>query len=234
MRGRRLGALGRGRAEEQARRIGEQARLQRITLGLTRAHVARRARVAKSTVERVEDGEIGVQLDTLTAVTVAVGLDLVLSTYPGRSVSLRDTGQLELAKVLLDAAAPYWRGRLEVSAGEHGRSADLVLRGADEVLHVEIERLATDFQAQYRSARGKTEALSAGERRPVRLVIAVEDTRRNRAALRPHAELIGSQLPGTTREVMATLRSGRPLGKEAFIWVRRPPSRLSVAARGRG
>jgi transcriptional regulator with XRE-family HTH domain len=222
MRGRKAGALGRGRAEEQAIRIGRQVKLQRVTLGMSRSEVARRARVSDSTVERVEDGDPGSQLNTVVAVTSAVGLDLVLNAYPGQTVSLRDSGQMELAEVIRGAAAAYWHPRLEVAAGEFGRSADMVLYGAEEVVHVEIERAATDFQAQYRSARRKTDTLAAAEQRPIRLVIAVEDTRRNREALRAHADLIRSQLPATTREVMAALRGGRPLGRDGLGWLRRP------------
>lgn len=205
--------------------MGGEARLHRLTLGMSRAEVARRARVSESTVERIEAGDPGVQLNTLVAVTTAVGLDLVMHVYPGRTVSLRDSGQLELAEVLRTVAGAYWRARLEVPAGEYGRSADIVLYGAEEIQHHEIERVATDFQAQYRSARRKTESLSAGERRPVRVVIDVEDTRRNRAALRPHMALIRTELPATTREVMASLRYGQPLGRDGLAWVRRPRPR---------
>src|SRR5690606_31071832 len=151
----------------------------------------------------------------------AAGLDLVLQAYEGSAVSLRDTGQMEIAEAIRRTASAAWRGVTEVAAGPYGRSADLVFYGPEEVIHMEIERGAADFQAQERSAKRKREALAAGESRPVRLVLVIEDARANRAAMEPHAALVRSQYPAGSREVLAALRSGRPLGRDGLLWVRR-------------
>jgi hypothetical protein len=171
-------------------------------------------------VERIERGDPGVQLDTLTAVCAALGLDVVVSAYPGATPRLRDAGQLTAAQHLCTVAHSSWRAGLEVPAGDHGRAADLVLTGADEIVHVEIERSIVDFQAQYRAAALKREFLAARDSRPVRLVMVVEDTRRNRAALAPHWGLIQTVLPAGSRRVLASLRSGRPLGQDGLLWYR--------------
>lgn len=202
-------------------RIAGEFRLARLTLGLSRDRVARRAGVARSTVERYEAGATEIAIDIAAAVMAAVGLDLVLKAYPGGPVSLRDTGQMTLADQLRQLAAAYWMPRLEVLAGDHGRAADVVLYGAEEILHLEIERHATDFQAQLRSARQKQEVISARSDRPVRLVLVIEDTRKNREALRLHAGLIASQLPADSRAVLRSVRLGRPLGSDGLLWLRR-------------
>ena len=173
------------RASVQADRFAEELRLGRALVGMSRQQAAVRAYVSWSTVERAERGDPGLALDTMCALADAVGLDLVLRVYPGRGPSLRDTGQLTLAEMLVRQLDERWRPTLELAVGPHGESIDLVLFGADEILAVEIERTVVDFQAQFRRADSKRGMLGAGHRRPVRLVLAVEDTRRNRAIWSP-------------------------------------------------
>lgn len=213
--------MGARRAVEQMARMASELRVARSTLALSQADVAKRAGVDRLTVVRAEAGTPGMEVSTLTAVMTAVGLDLVMNAYPGRSISLRDTGQMQLADQIRRLAAAQWRPQIEESVGEHGRSADLVFYGADEILHLEIERRAIDFQAQLRSALRKWEVLAGRGERPVRLVLAFEDTTRNREALALHADLISSRLPANSREVMRALRGGQPLGRDGLLWMRR-------------
>ena len=220
---RRRRAPARDRASHQARRVGAEVKLARSALSLSCRQVGRLAGVATSTVLRIERGDPGVQLDTLAAVCAAVGLDLVASAYPGATPRLRDSGQLQVAEDLRTQAHATWRPMLEVPAGEHGKSADLVLIGPDEILHVEIERNIVDFQAQYRAAAAKREYLAARDARPVRLVMVISDARLNRSAVAPHEELIRVALPAGTRGVLSSLRTGKPLGRDGLLWYR-PPS----------
>lgn len=209
------------RAGAQAARAGEEIVRAQSVLGFTDRQVARRAGVAASTVGRIRAGDGRVQLNTLCAVAEAVGLDLTLNAYIGRQPTLRDTGQLAIAIVLRGLAQATWQSALEVAAGDHGRSADVVLFGPGEILHVEIERRLVDFQLQYRSAVRKREALAAAHARPVRLVMVVEDTQHNRRLVAGHAAAIGSALPAGSREVLSALRRGQPLGRDGLLWIRR-------------
>jgi transcriptional regulator with XRE-family HTH domain len=214
-------ASSRVRALEQSARVGGEVKLARVTLGMSRQQVADRARVSWSTVVRVELGDPHVGVETMCAVAEAVGLDVVLRVYPGRPPGLRDTGQLALAEQLVAQVNPAWQPQLELPIGPHGESIDLAFFGADEIIDSEVERMAADHQGQYRRADQKRQALAAQHRRPVRLVLVVEDTRRNRAALGPHMALIRTMLPAGSREVLAALRAGRPLGRDGLLWIRR-------------
>lgn len=209
------------RARRQAARIGEEITRAQSVLGLTDRMVARLAGVAPSTVGRLRSGDGRAQANTLFAVAGAVGLDVALRAYPAREPSLRDTGQLTVATLLQSIAHPIWQPAIEVAAGDHGRSADLVFFGPREILHVEIERLLVDFQLQYRSALRKREVLAAQHARAVRLILAVEDTQRNRTAMRGQRTIIQSALPAGSREVLRALRSGVPLGHDGLLWIRR-------------
>ena len=106
----------------------------------------------------------------------------------------------------------------------------MVFRGPTEILAVEIERLMLDWQAQYRRLSVKRAWLAEHTWLPVRLVIVIEDTRRNRAAVAPHRPLIQSVIPIGSRGVLSAIRSGTPLGGDGLCWLRRS-SEASLAAR---
>lgn len=192
-----------------------------MTLAMTLRQAASLAGVSWSTAARVELGDPNASLDTLCAVAGAVGLDTVVRTYPGTPPTLRDTGQLALVERLCREAHAVWQPHVELLIGQHGESIDLVLLGSQEIWATEIERMATDFQAQYRRADRKREALGALHRRPVRLVMVVEDTRRNRSAVEAHLAFMRSVLPAGTRQVLNALRRGTPLGEDGLAWIRR-------------
>lgn len=206
-------------------RIGEEVRLARVSLGLTVHRASRLAGVSWSTAARVEAGDPDVGVETLCALAEAVGVDVVLRAYPGRQPSLRDSGQLAVAENIRAVADAAWQSTLELPIGEHGAAVDMVLFGPNEIIAVEIERTLADWQAQYRRADQKRRALAAQHARAVRLVLVVEDTRRNRALLAPVRSLLDTALPARSRDVIAALRSGRPLRRDGLLWVRRrrPP-----------
>jgi hypothetical protein len=156
--------------------------------------------------------------------TEAVGLDFVAQLYPGREPRLRDTGQLELARVIAAMAARQWTANLEVAAGEHGEAIDMVLMRSDEIVAIEIERLMLDAQAQIRRLILKRDWLAARHERPVRLVVIVEDTRRNRGAMVQHMSLLRTTFPAGSREVFGAIRSGMTLRRDGLAWLRRPRS----------
>lgn len=158
----------------------------------------------------------------LVAATAAVGLDLVLQTYPGREPGLRDSGQLAFAQQLVAMASPTWRASLEEPAGEHGQAVDLVLWSPEEVIAVEIERMLIDWQAQLRRWSAKREWLAARHSRRVRLVVLAADTRRNRVAVAPFAAVIGKTFPSGSRAVLHAVRTGSVLGADGLCWMRQP------------
>ena len=223
-----LRRLGGRRAHVQGETVGGEIKVARGEHGLTRAQASRRAGVSPDTLRRVEAGDPGVSITTLCAVGEAVALDIVIRAYPGRGHSLRDTGQLAVAELLSAIANPSWKAALELPAGDHGEACDIGFFGSTEIIDTEIDRMILDFQAQYRRSNRKRSYLAERHQRPVRLVLAVEDTERNRAAVAPHADFIKAVLPAGSREILKALRSGVPLGRDGLLWIRRrkpPPAR---------
>lgn len=207
-------------ARETSGRIGQEVRLARMNHGLSLRAAARLAGVAPETQRRVEAGDPHVQIATACQVGAAVGLRIWGRAYPAATPTLRDTGQLWIADWIRREAHSTLDIRLEVALGNL-RAADLVIASPTEILHVEIERLLADFQAQFRLADAKRTLLAEHHQRPVRLILAIEDTKHNRQVVEPHHGLIASALPAGSREVLRAIRTGQPVGRDGLLWVRR-------------
>jgi len=206
-------------ARDLSQTVGREVELARTNLALTRRAASRLAGVSATTQRRVEEGDPSVGLETMCRVASAVGLKVWAKAFPVRTPTLRDTGQLGIADYLRSMAHAAYRAAVELGLG-NGRSIDIAFFGSLEILAMEIERLIADLQAQYRAASAKRDDLAVGHQRPVRLVMVLEDTRRNRAAVREHEALVRAMLPAGSREVLRALRSGEPLGRDGLLWVR--------------
>jgi hypothetical protein len=99
----------------------------------------------------------------------------------------------------------------------------MVLVGASEIIHLEIERALFDVQAQLRRGLLKRDALSQRHDRPVRFVLAIPDTARNRRHLTTVGDLLRRTLPQTSKTVWARIRDGRPLGADGVLVLRMKP-----------
>jgi transcriptional regulator with XRE-family HTH domain len=191
---------------------------------LSQARLATLARASQPEVSKAERGLLDVSLEARCRLAAACGHELGWRLYPVATVRLRDSGQLELAQAIVASAHHSWHPRLEVPvAPGEARAADLILTGEMEILHIEIERALVDFQAQLRSANLKREALQAQDARPVKLVLAVPDTRMTRVRLTPFEELIARTLPARSARVWRAIRSGEALETDGILFVRPGP-----------
>jgi hypothetical protein len=173
-------------------------------------------------VSLAERGLTVPSLDVIRRLAAATGHDLVVRMYPADGVRLRDSGQLQVAETIRAAASPAWRVQLEVPVGAapDRRAADMVLDGPAGLVAIEVERALLDFQAQLRAAQLKRAAMAERLGRSIYLVIAVPDTRRNRAALLSHQSLVAGAMSVPSKQLWACLRSGTPLGGDGLLWVR--------------
>lgn len=207
-----------------------------MNAGLTQAEIARLAGVSQQETSKAERGATDISLDARCRLAAACGHELGWRLHPVATVRLRDSGQLGLAQAIVAVAHPSWRPRLEVPvAPSDARAADLLLTGATEIIHIEIERALVDFQAQLRSAQLKRGLIAAREARPIRLVIAVPATRTTRERLAPFAQLIGQTMPASSRAIWRTIQGGEPLAGDGILFVRparneRPTKALPRAA----
>jgi len=194
-----------------------------MTAGLTQRKLAGLAGLSQQEASKAEKGATDLSLEARCRLAAAAGHELSLRLYPIATVRLRDSGQLGIAQAIVAVAHPAWRAALEVPVADGDRrAADLVLAGGKEIIHIEIERALVDFQAQLRSAQLKRETLAAHEGRPIRLVLAVPDTRASRARVAPFADLIARTLPAGSAATWRAIRDGQPLGGDGILFVRAP------------
>jgi transcriptional regulator with XRE-family HTH domain len=192
-----------------------------MTVGLTQLEMAKLAGISQQQASLVERGIGDVSLVARCRLAAACGHELGWRLYPVATVRLRDSGQMALAQVITAAAHPSRQARLEVPiAPGDARAADLVLTNANEIIHIEIERALVDFQAQLRSAQLKREALAARQPTPMRLVIAVPDTKTTRARLAPFGQVIAHALPAPSRQIWHSIHTGEPLNEDGILFVR--------------
>lgn len=203
--------------------FGREIRDARRAAGMTQGQLASRAGSSQTVISKIERGVMAPDLRSMTRIARGLGHRLSVRIYPADGIRLRDSGQLGLAELIRTAAHNTWGVSLEtpVAPAPDRRAADMVLNSATEVVHVEIERSLRDLQAQLRAANLKRVALAERLGRQVRLVLALPDTPATRQAVAPHAAIIHSAMPVTSRAAWAAIRSGTALGGDALLWVRR-------------
>lgn len=208
---------------EVVERFGREVRDARRAAGLTQSQLARRAGISQPVISRIERGISAPDLRSMARVARGVGHNLSVRIFPGDGIRLRDSGQLSVAEMIRAEAHRSWRVSLElpVAAPPDRRAADMVLDSHAEVILVEIERAPRDLQAQLRAAQLKRVAMAERLGRQVRLVLAMPDTAAARQAVAPHAAIVRTGLPVTSRAAWAAIRSGAQLTGDALLWVRR-------------
>jgi len=194
-----------------------------MNAGMSQVRLAALADVSQTEVSKAERGALDISLEARCRLAAACGHELGWRLYPVSTVRLRDSGQMALAHAIVETAHPSWKAQLEMPiAPGDARAADLVLTSPRETIHIEIERALVDFQAQLRSAQLKREALAAVEARPIRLVIAVPDTRSSRARLAPFRRLVSQTMPAASRDVWQAIRGAEALNGDGILFVRAP------------
>lgn len=227
-----MSAEGSRRADWLARRIGQEVQTARRMVAWSQRELGARAGVAQSTISRVEHGSPHADIETLCRVTAALALDLNVRTFPSTQVRLRDEQQLARIGFITARASRLWHPQIEARVTPEpsdARAIDLVLASAVEVVAVEVEGDLADFQGQLRPDLAKRDLLAARESRPVRLVLAIPDTRRLRGIIREHESLVARVLPASSRQIWASIRSGRPVGADGLLWL---PSAAGMVSPG--
>ena len=211
---------GHQRAEQLRQHFGRELRIGRIGNGLTQERLGRLAGVSQEYVSQIERGVVMPNLDVACRLAAGAGSELGLKLYPTSSVSLRESGQLEIAERISGRADRSWRTRMEVPVGA-GRAHDLVFDRPDEVAAIEIERTLTTLEAQARRGLAKRDALVQRESRPVRFILAVPDTRAMRELVRDHADFFARVFPVPSRAVWNSIKRGHAIGGDGILFVSR-------------
>lgn len=186
--------------------LGDEIYRARRQAGLSQAAVARVVGVHRSTIGRIERGEIaGVSIDLLGRLCAAVGLDLALRAYPSGE-PIRDAAHVALLGRLrsrLPADTP-WRTEVPLPIPGDLRAWDAVIGGPADAIAVEAETRLFDIQALTRRLEQKRR-----DGRLERVILLVGNTVSNRRALVLVRDGLRVDYPLDTREILAALTESR-------------------------
>jgi hypothetical protein len=188
------------------RSIGVEIRLARIGAGLSIDTAGRSVGLSASTFRRIERGSTsGIGVRQLSLAAAAVGLELVLRTYPDGD-PVRDAGHEALLgriRACLPSDAP-WQREVPLSLSGDRRAWDA---------RTMLERQRVDFEAEMRigdiqALQRKLELKRRDDNARI-VILVVADTRHNRRVLALHRESLREAFPLDTRVVLKALRAGR-------------------------
>jgi transcriptional regulator with XRE-family HTH domain len=195
-------------------------RATRVSLGLSQADVARAAGISRQLLGRYERDELGRNSwEQLAAIAGVLGVRLRIGSYPdGQPV--RDEVQLRLLGAFRARLHPSlaWRTEVPLPIPGDRRAWDAALIGDDGWTGVEgISRVgAVDATVRRVNLKHRDDP------RMGRVVLLVNDTSRNREALRGSLAVLRADFPLGTREVMAALEAGRQPALNGIVLLRVP------------
>lgn len=185
--------------------LGTELREARLARGIRQVDVARATATSRSKISRVERGSLrDLAIADLARHGAAVGLRLHARFYP-QGGGLRDAAQLDLLRRLRARIGDRWTWHLEAPLSIPGdqRAFDALLTRGDTTVAVEAITRLRDAQAQLRSATQKQRDGQA-----TRLVLLINATHANRAALATAADVLATTFPLVTRTTLAALTAG--------------------------
>jgi transcriptional regulator with XRE-family HTH domain len=190
-------------------------RLARIRAGISQKDVGHAVDMSASQVGRFERGQLQeVTIEQVCRLSAAVGLAVSLRLYPDGD-PIRDAAQVRLLERLRARTGGNvrWRTEVPLRGRDDSRAWDAVVDGTGCVDGIEAETRLSDLQATERRIMLKLRDDASVQH----VFMLVADTRANRAALAVGRESLRGNFPLDTREVIASLASGRCPGANGLI-----------------
>jgi transcriptional regulator with XRE-family HTH domain len=194
----------------------------RLSLGLSQQQVAAAGGVARSTVGKIERGEIGApDPEDLGAIAAVLGLRIRIGTYPDGD-PIADRVQVPLLGVFRGRLGRGIGWRIEVPLPTSGdpRAWDAVIEAEGAWGGVEAVARMGAVDATVRRALLKLR----DDPRVNRLILVVLDTARNRDALGLAERVLRADFPLDTRAVLGALGAGRLPPANGIVLLRLPPA----------
>lgn len=201
----------RGLAARRAKRhlleIGEAFADQRVSLGLSQAHVASAAGMERHKYGRIEAGKQASTIPELEAIAAVLGLELSIRLYPA-GPAVRDAGQAtRLTRFLSHVRAPL---RYRVEVGLPAREGAFEQRAWDAVLIGHGERTACELEMRLRDVQAmrRRHDLKRRDDPTEHFLLLIADTRHNRRVVAEYAELFQDLPRLRPADVLRALEAG--------------------------
>lgn len=208
------------RAGRVRRSLADDLAALRQDAGLSRAAVARAAKLHPSSVGRIEAGLVEPDLETLCRLATVLGSEVSIKLFAA-GAPLRDRLQAPMLEALLATAHPAWRRSIEVPVvGTVAGVIDCVLGHPVQPLLVatEVQSEIRRAEAAIRRSADKAEALRrapgesavamyhAGDRVDVSRLLLLRSTVATRANVRDLERTFAAAYPARMVDALASLR----------------------------
>jgi transcriptional regulator with XRE-family HTH domain len=222
---------------ETRQRLGRDLFQIRTDMAGTHGQIAALAGIDRSYYSRIEAGVANPSIETLTAISVALGADLSIRFYPGSGPRLTDRHQARMIETLLRSLSADWKPHLEVPVSRPVRGViDVVLeRRTDGLLvateaYSELRRLEQQIRwsREKAGALGSSTLLGPGALPAVSTLLVLRSTASTRELARQFESTLSVAYPARTREVLDALRAGSAWPGPGIIWIRIEGERVEL------
>jgi transcriptional regulator with XRE-family HTH domain len=211
-------------AREAKRALGRDLSRVRLDAGASHGTVAALAGIDRSYYSRIEAGTGNPTMETLAAISVALGADVSIRIFPGTGPRLTDRHQARMVERLLRSLDPGWKAHVEVTVSRPVRGViDVVLERRVEDLLVATEAYSElrRLEQQIRWSADKAAALGSSHLAGPRPLPTVSRLLVLEATLR-------AAYPARTADVIDALLLGSPWPGAGLVWVRIDGDRVEL------
>lgn len=225
------------RHRETVRAIGRDALRLRTDAGATQAQVSGVAGIDRSHLSRIEAGVATASLETLIAISTALGADMSVRLYPGTGPRLTDRHQARMVETLLRSLCADWRPHVEVPVSRPARGViDAVLeRPAARLLvateaYSELRRLEQQIRwsAEKAASLGSSDLVGQGPEVAVSRLLVLRSTAATRKVAHDFEATLRAAYPARTERVIASLRDGAEWPGPGIVWIRIEGDRVDL------
>jgi len=239
---RRLGIerVVRHRHRETIRSIGRDLLRIRTDSGATQRQVSSLAGVDHSHYSRIEAGAANASLETLIAISTALGADLTVRLYPGSGPRLTDRHQARMVETLLRSLSSDWRPHVEVPVSRPARGViDIVLGRPKSRLLVAAEVYSDlrRLEQQIRWSADKAASLASSDlvrdvlEPTISTLLVLRSTASTRQLAREFEATLRVAYPARSVSVVTSLRDGAAWPGPGIVWVRIEGERVELLDR---
>ncbi|MEX1346025.1 MAG: helix-turn-helix transcriptional regulator [Candidatus Limnocylindrales bacterium] len=218
----RIQREGTQRALDLRHRVAGDIRRAREDAGLSQRALARAAGVSASTLQALERGRYDPTTEVLARVGLTLGMDLSVRLYPGTGPLIRDRHQAAMGEALLGILEPRWHPSPEVWVRRPVSGViDLLLEPSDPsepLVATEVQSELRRLEQQIRWAHAKSDALAEARHRAVSSLLLLRNTRRTRAIVAEHGQLMGAAYPAPAAAAHAALTTASSWPGNAILW----------------
>jgi transcriptional regulator with XRE-family HTH domain len=220
--------------------VGEDIRRLREDAGVSKTAVAAIAGIDRTYLTDIEDGRVGVSLESLNRVAAALNANLNLRLFPNAGPRIRDRFQAPMIEALLNVVAPAYERHLEVPVYRPARGViDLVLALVGRIISVEAHSDLRRLEQQLRWAAEKSDALPSsaiwpalaapGVTTAISRILVLRSTSRTRSLVRDFSATFAAAYPADPGQVLRALaQPAEPWPGSGLLWTRVEAGRATI------